>query len=78
MDIKDKTYQILKDELLDKDGKFYVDEKLMDYLYEDMNEDYPIIKDKILKFVDKMNQMNEDELKKLMDADFQDEIFDKL
>jgi hypothetical protein len=76
--IKDKTYEILKEELFsDDDGVFYIHEDIMDEIYSD-DKDYPVIKEKILKVVEKMNSMSEEDLDKFIHADFQEDLFDTI
>lgn len=72
-EIKKQVSGVIMNEI-QYDGKtFFISEKNMDYIYSDMIKDYDIVKEKVLKAVDKINELNQ--TIDVMDLDFENDIY---
>ena len=75
MNIRDLTWKILRNQLLQENGQYFVNDEEMDLFYT-QHVDYPVIKEKIHNLVTKLNSLSPEELGKFKDLDFQKEIWE--
>jgi uncharacterized protein with von Willebrand factor type A (vWA) domain len=79
VNIKDEVLNVLVNELYrNENGQFLLLNNL-DYI--DLmvsKENIPTIKEKVLKMLEKLNSSTEEEIQKIFNSDFQEEIFDQL
>jgi hypothetical protein len=78
MNIKDETFNVIANELVFVDGKYTLLENMSDIEFMVSNENVDTVKSKVYSFLEKLNNLTEEEAKELLNSDFQNEVYDKI
>jgi len=78
-DIRDEVFNVVINEVKrNENGKFYALIDFSDIEFMCKKENETLVKEKVISLIEKLNSSSEEEINKIMNSDFQEEIYPTL